>query len=245
MSQIKEKNLLFFSSFRGVKQGENLLSVLFVLFLNDLESFLSNKSCNAVNVEFQYDDITLYLKLLVLLYADNTVVFGTDEDFQNNLNMFYKYSELLHLTTCINFDKTKIMIFGTKQDQRLDFNLGGNKIDIRIDFDYLGVIFSRNRHFHQIKKHNIEQTRKAVHVLLNEFGILIGTKANTIQYKVTNDRFLVINLFMEKNPNHQNCRIMLKEQEKGLYDFKLVRCINGILVSAGQPDLFKTDSVKN
>ena len=31
------------------------------------------------NFEFQYDDITLYLKLFVLLYADDTVVFATDE----------------------------------------------------------------------------------------------------------------------------------------------------------------------
>ena len=154
----------FFSSFRGVRQGENLSPVLFALFLNDLESFLCDKSCNGVNFEFQYDDITLYLKLLVLLYADDTVVFGTDEkEFQNNLDMFYEYSELWHLS--VNFDKTKIMIFGTRQDQRFNFKLGGHKIDICTDFKYLGVIFSRNRHFHQTKKHNVEQARKAMHVL--------------------------------------------------------------------------------
>ena len=47
--------------------------------------------------------------------------------------------------------KTKIMIFGTRQDQRFNFNLGVHKIDICTDFKYLGVIFSRNRHFHQTK----------------------------------------------------------------------------------------------
>ena len=137
---------------------------MFALFLNDLESFLCYKSCNGVNFEFQYDDKTLYLKLLVQLYADDTVVFGTDEkEFQNNLDMFYKYSELWHLA--INFDKTKFLIFGTRQDQRFNFNLGGHQIDICTDFRYLGVIFSRNRHFHQTKKHNVEQARKAMHVL--------------------------------------------------------------------------------
>ena len=30
---------------------------------------------------------------------------------------------------------------------------------------YLGVIFSRNRHFCQTKKHNVEQARKEMHVL--------------------------------------------------------------------------------
>ena len=58
----------------------------------------------------------LYLILFVLLYADDTVIFGTDEkDIQKNLDMFFKYSELWHLH--INYDKTKIMIFGTRCDQ--------------------------------------------------------------------------------------------------------------------------------
>ena len=70
-----EQSSSFFSSFRGVRQGENVSPVLFALFLNDLESFLCSKSCNGVNFEFQYDDITLCLKLLVLLYADDTVGF--------------------------------------------------------------------------------------------------------------------------------------------------------------------------
>ena len=57
----------------------------------------------------------------MLLYADETIDFGPDEkNFQNNLDMIYEYSELWLLS--MNFDKTKIMIFGTH--------------------------FSRNRHFY-------------------------------------------------------------------------------------------------
>ena len=78
--------------------------------------------------------------------------------------MLYEYSELWDLS--INFDKTKIIIFGTRQDQRFNFDLGGHQIDICTDFKYIGVIVSRNRHFHQTKKHNVEQARKAMHVLL-------------------------------------------------------------------------------
>ena len=75
----------FFSSFRGVRQSENLSAVLFALFLNDLEAFLSDRSCNGVNFEFRYDDMFLYLKLYVQRYADDTVIFGTGEkEFQKN-----------------------------------------------------------------------------------------------------------------------------------------------------------------
>ena len=36
---------------------------------------------------------------------------------------------------------------------------------------------------------------------------------------------------------------MLKEHEKGSYNFKWIRCKNDILASVGQPDLFKTEPV--
>ena len=57
------------------------------------------------------------------------------------------------------------MIFGTRQDQRFDLNLGGHILDICTGFKYLGVISSKHRHFHQTKKHNVENASKAMHVL--------------------------------------------------------------------------------
>ena len=39
--------------------------------------------------------------------------------------------------------------------------------------------------------------------------------------------------------------IMLKEHEKGSYNFKWICCINDILVAVGGPDLFKTGPVNN
>ncbi|MCG8113215.1 MAG: reverse transcriptase domain-containing protein [Candidatus Thiodiazotropha taylori] len=154
----------FFPSFRGLRQGENLSPVLFALFLNDLETFLTDKQCNGVNLEFQSDGIILYLKLFVLLYADDTVIFGTDEtEFQKNLDMFFEYTRLWELD--INYNKTKIMIFGSRCDQRFRFHLGEHGIDICTDFKYLGVVFSKTRHFYKARKHNIEQAKKAMHVL--------------------------------------------------------------------------------
>ena len=39
--------------------------------------------------------------------------------------------------------------------------------------------------------------------------------------------------------------IILKEHEKGSYNFKWIRCINDILVAVGRPDLFRTEPVNN
>ena len=38
---------------------------------------------------------------------------------------------------------------------------------------------------------------------------------------------------------------MLKNHEKGSYNFKWIRCINDILFAVGGPDLFKTEPVNN
>ena len=91
-----------FRSFRGVRQGENLSPVLFALFLNDLETFLEEKNCTGINLEMPTDNISTYIKLFVLLYADDTVIFGTDEvSFQYNLNVFYEYSKAWKLDSIL------------------------------------------------------------------------------------------------------------------------------------------------
>ena len=80
-------------------------------------------------------------------------------------------TQIWHLS--INFDKTKIMVFGTRQDQRFKSNLGCYRIDICTDFKYLGVICSRNRH--STKHRNIMLSKLGRHCMyfLNEFVILI------------------------------------------------------------------------
>ena len=49
----------YFSSMMGVRQGENLSPLLFSLYVNDLEQFLSNKGNTGISVE---DGIEQYLK---------------------------------------------------------------------------------------------------------------------------------------------------------------------------------------
>ena len=154
----------FFQSFRGVRQGENLSPVLFALFLNDLEFFLTTRNCSGIDLQFTSDDVNMYIQLFVLLYADDTVIFGTDEtEFQNNLNAFYEYSKIWRLD--INYDKTKILIFGTHNDDSFDFKMGENKIQINNKFKYLGTVFTKSRNFNKAKKHNYDQAKKAMHLL--------------------------------------------------------------------------------
>ena len=55
--------------------GENLSSLMFALYLNDIETFILSAGIEPVNLEYQNDDIIHYLKLLIFLYADDTFIF--------------------------------------------------------------------------------------------------------------------------------------------------------------------------
>ena len=62
------------------------------------------------------ENLSMYLKVFLLLYADDTVIFSkTAKGLQNALNMFEKYCELWKLT--VNISKTKIVVFMKRKGQ--------------------------------------------------------------------------------------------------------------------------------
>ena len=161
----------FFQSYCGVRQGENLSPALFSLFLNDLENHLTSHHCKGIPLDYEDDDISMYLEILILLYADDTVIFGTDPNsFQGNLNAFYEYCKLWKLQ--INFNKTKIMVFGMRNTDNLHFKIGENDISICKEFKYLGVTFSQSRSFYKSIKLNVEKAKRALHLLYKRINNL-------------------------------------------------------------------------
>ena len=74
--------LQFFNTNVGVRQGENLSHLLFSIFLNDLSDFLQRAYNGMEHVAdlahqaFENDEIIIYFRLYILLYADDTVLFA-------------------------------------------------------------------------------------------------------------------------------------------------------------------------
>ena len=88
----------YFCSNVGGRQGENLPPILFSLFLNDLIEFISlgyDGLCDitgATHLLCDNDDIEVYFKLYLLLYADDTVILvESKEQLQAALNSMYLY----------------------------------------------------------------------------------------------------------------------------------------------------------
>jgi hypothetical protein len=104
----------FYSSV-GVRQRENLSPVLFSLFLNDLVGFISHaydgltNVYNATHIFLDTEDISVYLKLYLLLYADDTIILAESHvELQAALNTMYLYCKSWILE--VNVSKTKIVI---------------------------------------------------------------------------------------------------------------------------------------
>ena len=101
----------FFMCEKGIRQGENLSPLLFSIFLNDVEQFLCDKNCNGVNISYEIDDIVIFLKLLILLYADDTVLMKKNHNGMQTLLIFFSdFCNEWKLK--INVEKTKSMIIG-------------------------------------------------------------------------------------------------------------------------------------
>ena len=91
-----------------LRQGEHLSPIMFSLRLNDLENYLSVNG--AACLEINDNDLNVYLKLFLLLYADDNVVFATSkETLIQSLDLFLNYCNQWKLD--INYDKTKVLVW--------------------------------------------------------------------------------------------------------------------------------------
>ena len=149
----------FFHCNNGLRQGENLSPVLFSLFLNDLEYTLSKN--NSVGLNLYDNDLKTYMKIIVLLYADDTVLFAESrKEMQILINDFSSYCKTWKLT--INNDKTKLLVFGNKHNRKYKIFLNKTLLEMVEGYKYLGVMFSKTRSFKLAKTHLVEQARKAL-----------------------------------------------------------------------------------
>lgn len=176
----------YFPSQCGVRQGENLSPVLFSIYLNDLETFLLSGGVNSLDLQILGEDAYTYLKLLILLYADDTTIFSNDkENFQKALDNFGDYCKLWKLT--VNYEKSNVIIFNSRRKENISFKLNDCEITVTDRYKYLGVIFSKSGSFLNARKHIVEQAKKAMHLLFikaNNLNLPIDLQLKLFDYTV-------------------------------------------------------------
>lgn len=159
----------FFISNIGVRQGENLSPFLFSIFLNDLEEFFRSRNATGIECKEHHldDSLVLYLKIFLLLYADDTVILSNSADgLQNSLNVYDEYCDIWKLT--VNQSKSKVIIFSKRSQPNITFTLSGIALETVREYKYLGVLFCSNNSFFSMKKYIAEQGTRAVYSLLSK-----------------------------------------------------------------------------
>ena len=162
---------MYFPCLTGVRQGENLSPLLFSMYVNDLNSFLMSKGLNGATSELNSEDIYIYLKIMILLYADDTVLFSDSEsDMKHSLEMFDLYCKTWQLT--VNVEKTKIVVFSSGRNKQYKFMFDSREVEVSNDYKYLGIYFTRRGSFNTAKKYIAEQANKALFLLLKKINSL-------------------------------------------------------------------------
>jgi hypothetical protein len=97
--------------------------------------------CKISHLLFDNNDIEVFFKLYLLLYADDTVIFAeSDPELQADLNAMYLYCETWKLN--VNASETNIVFFSkSRNPENLHFTYNDEKPSTVEEFQYLGTLF--------------------------------------------------------------------------------------------------------
>ena len=153
-------------SFKGV----NLSPFLFALYINYLEEYLQRHDVDHLHFCDDYNAAN-YLKLLLMMYADDTVIMSdTEQGLKSAIKALESYCRKWDLT--VNTSKTEVVIFSKKKVKKDNFNFvklfNGTNFQISDTFKYLGVVFAANGSFSKCKKYLYDQANKAMFSLIKK-----------------------------------------------------------------------------
>ena len=150
--KMNDKITDFFKSTVGVKQGDNLSSTLFNIYINDLPACF-DANCDPVKI----GNHTVHC----LMYADDLVLLSESPiGLQNQLNILGEYCNAWKLE--INIDKSKIIKFESRKSNNYHtFHINLQPLEQVYIYKYLGVIINYKGEFTEGKQDLQVRAQKA------------------------------------------------------------------------------------
>jgi hypothetical protein len=151
----------YFESYLGVKQGEPLSPLLFLLCVND----------SVDNFQVYGDDCVRLLDFIVfiIVFADDTVLFAkTPGQLHSLLDQLGVYCDIWCID--LNTDETKIVVFQSGNSLvNHSFYYKNVCLESVKEFVYLGLLLQRNGRFRSTQRRLRHQGRKAMYSLFSIF----------------------------------------------------------------------------
>jgi hypothetical protein len=148
---------------RGVKQGCPLFSLLFSLFINDVDNEFGSGFMGAVTG-------TEGLRVTHMLYADDLTLTANDPvQLQKMLRRLESYAARKGFT--VNVQKSYIVNFNAYRNSAVPvFRLYNQELEERDYFTYLGMLFDKHMNLHHAASHALRPFTAALR-RVKEFGI--------------------------------------------------------------------------
>lgn len=157
-----------FESCDGLKQGDVLSGIAFVLYLNDLIDFFIAENVSQI--------VIAQLYITLLLFADDLALFDQSaRGLQRKINLLYKYCQEWNLQ--INVSKTKVLVFrnSVRTQIRENWYLNGQTLETVNEYKYLGVLLHCTGTWTLAKNDLVSRATRAVCVLwsnVKKFGYM-------------------------------------------------------------------------
>ena len=119
-----------------------------------------------ISEKLSRDEIQVFLRICVLLYADDTIVMAkSPEELQMAIDKVKEYCDTWKLQ--INVTKTKVVIFSRGKVRNIpNFKYGDESIEVVSDYVYLGTTFNYNGKMNKAMKKQVTQARRALFSML-------------------------------------------------------------------------------
>lgn len=128
-----------FQTKKGVRQGCPLSSVLFNIYINDLEETMRQRNEGGTAIGSAGTGVKIY----VLMFADDLAILAEEEiDLQKMLKTLEKWARRNKME--VNTEKTKVMTFrkgGRKKKHKVVWKYGETALEEVAEFNYLGFWF--------------------------------------------------------------------------------------------------------